>query len=95
MAEGLGMTNEEWKELRSQVDNSFWVMRVIGESRYTLSSGYIQFMLFVQATLHFRTTTTASHVVRIGTEFCIFASTIAYNGCILRDYGCLTYAGRI
>ena len=32
MAEGLGMTKEEWRELRSQVDDSFWVMRVIGES---------------------------------------------------------------
>ena len=32
MAEGLGMTKEEWKELRSQVDDSFWVMRVIGRS---------------------------------------------------------------
>jgi len=30
MAEGLGMTKEEWRELRSQVDDSFWVMRVIG-----------------------------------------------------------------
>lgn len=30
MAEGLGMTKEEWKELRAQVDDSFWVMRVIG-----------------------------------------------------------------
>ena len=32
------MTKEEWKELRSQVDDSFWVMRVIGESSDTLSS---------------------------------------------------------
>ncbi|KAJ8080588.1 hypothetical protein AAF712_003034 [Marasmius tenuissimus] len=30
MAVGLGMTPEEWKELRSQVDESFWVMRAIG-----------------------------------------------------------------
>lgn len=30
MAVGLGMTKDEWKELRSQVDDSFWVMRVIG-----------------------------------------------------------------
>ncbi|TFK74880.1 Clavaminate synthase-like protein [Pluteus cervinus] len=30
MAMGLGMTQDEWKELRSQVDDSFWVMRVIG-----------------------------------------------------------------
>ncbi|KAL0578636.1 hypothetical protein V5O48_003379 [Marasmius crinis-equi] len=30
MAAGLGMTTEEWNELRSQVDKSFWVMRAIG-----------------------------------------------------------------
>ncbi|KZT34373.1 Clavaminate synthase-like protein [Sistotremastrum suecicum HHB10207 ss-3] len=30
MSVGLGMTREEWKQLRSQVDHSFWVMRVIG-----------------------------------------------------------------
>ena len=30
MSVGLGMTSDEWKELRSKVDNSFWVMRVIG-----------------------------------------------------------------
>jgi isopenicillin N synthase-like dioxygenase len=31
MAAGLGMSPEEWAELRSQVDDSFWVMRIIGE----------------------------------------------------------------
>jgi len=30
MASGLGMTSEEWQGLRAQVDDSFWVMRVIG-----------------------------------------------------------------
>lgn len=35
MAVGLGMTEEEWQDLRGQVDDSFWVMRVIGE--YKLS----------------------------------------------------------
>ncbi|CAA7261398.1 unnamed protein product [Cyclocybe aegerita] len=30
MSAGLGMTREEWTELRNQVDDSFWVMRVIG-----------------------------------------------------------------
>ncbi|KII86863.1 hypothetical protein PLICRDRAFT_113458 [Plicaturopsis crispa FD-325 SS-3] len=30
MAVGLGMTPEEWSELRAQVDDSFWVLRVIG-----------------------------------------------------------------
>lgn len=32
MALGLGMSPEEWADLRSQVDHSFWVMRVIGSS---------------------------------------------------------------
>ncbi|KAF8510845.1 hypothetical protein JB92DRAFT_418893 [Gautieria morchelliformis] len=27
---GLGMTSTEWQDLRSRVDDSFWVMRVIG-----------------------------------------------------------------
>ena len=30
MAYGLGMDAEEWHELRAQVDDSFWVMRIIG-----------------------------------------------------------------
>lgn len=30
MAHGLGMSEEEWHELRAQVDGSFWVMRIIG-----------------------------------------------------------------
>lgn len=30
MASGLGMHAEEWNELRAQVDDSFWVMRIIG-----------------------------------------------------------------
>lgn len=30
MAVGLGMAAEEWQQLRSQVNDSFWVMRVIG-----------------------------------------------------------------
>lgn len=30
MATGLGMTPEEWAELRTKVDDSFWVMRAIG-----------------------------------------------------------------
>lgn len=32
MACGLGMDAEEWHELRAQVDDSFWVMRIIGSS---------------------------------------------------------------
>jgi len=30
MADGLGLNDDEWKELRAQVDDNFWVMRVIG-----------------------------------------------------------------
>ncbi|KAI0632094.1 Clavaminate synthase-like protein [Trametes polyzona] len=30
MAAGLGLTSEEWAELRSKVDDSFWIQRVIG-----------------------------------------------------------------
>ncbi|KAI0061684.1 Clavaminate synthase-like protein [Artomyces pyxidatus] len=30
MSVGLGMTPEEWADLRDQVDDSFWVMRIIG-----------------------------------------------------------------
>ncbi len=30
MADGLKMTLEEWEELKSKIDDSFWVMRVIG-----------------------------------------------------------------
>ncbi|KAK6909611.1 hypothetical protein L486_00740 [Kwoniella mangroviensis CBS 10435] len=30
MADGLGMTSEEWDELGGMVNDSFWVMRVIG-----------------------------------------------------------------
>jgi len=30
MAVGLGMTPEEWQELKANVDDSFWVMRIIG-----------------------------------------------------------------
>ncbi|KAI6128805.1 hypothetical protein EDD17DRAFT_1149992 [Pisolithus thermaeus] len=30
MANGLGLSEDEWKELRSQVENSFWIVRAIG-----------------------------------------------------------------
>jgi isopenicillin N synthase-like dioxygenase len=30
MAVGLGMTPDEWQELKASVDESFWVMRIIG-----------------------------------------------------------------
>ncbi|KIY46580.1 Clavaminate synthase-like protein [Fistulina hepatica ATCC 64428] len=29
MADGLGMTADEWEDLRKQIDDSFWVMRLI------------------------------------------------------------------
>ena len=27
---GLGMTEAEWEDLKAQVDDSFWVLRIIG-----------------------------------------------------------------
>jgi hypothetical protein len=27
---GLGMTDAEWEDLKAQVDDSFWVLRIIG-----------------------------------------------------------------
>jgi hypothetical protein len=39
MADGLGMTSEEWVGLRSQVDDSFWVMRIIGMDIHSISDG--------------------------------------------------------
>ena len=39
MAVGLGMTEEEWQDLRGQVDDSFWVMRVIGQYNLSYSLG--------------------------------------------------------
>ena len=30
MAAGLGVTSEEWEELKGNVDDSFWVLRIIG-----------------------------------------------------------------
>lgn len=37
MADGLGMREEEWVRLRRLVDDSFWVMRLIGGSELTFS----------------------------------------------------------
>ncbi len=31
MAMGLGMTDAEWEDLKAQVDDSFWVLRIIGQ----------------------------------------------------------------
>lgn len=30
MAMGLGMTDAEWDDLKTQIDDSFWVLRIIG-----------------------------------------------------------------
>ncbi|KAG8214492.1 hypothetical protein J3R82DRAFT_9547 [Butyriboletus roseoflavus] len=38
MAYGLGMDVEEWHELRAQVDDSFWALRIIGSSPTTSKS---------------------------------------------------------
>lgn len=41
MAIGLGMTQSEWHDLRAQVDDSFWVMRVIGTISFVSSVKYV------------------------------------------------------
>ena len=38
MATGLGMTDTEWEDLKAQVDDSFWVLRIIGPLGYTTLS---------------------------------------------------------
>ena len=30
MAMGIGMTNAEWEDLKAQIDDSFWILRIIG-----------------------------------------------------------------
>ena len=32
MAIGLGVTPEEWEDLRGNIHDSFWILRVIGSS---------------------------------------------------------------
>lgn len=54
MAGGLGMTPEEWSELRAQVDDSFWVLRIIGSFIYALF-GFENYNIF-QDILRFPTT---------------------------------------
>lgn len=65
MALGLGMTDEEWKDLKAQVDDSFWVMRVIGPCSLLYSSRHSPSH---QATLNYPMTTTASRVVLTSTR---------------------------
>ena len=38
MAMGLRMTNAEWEDLKAQVDDSFWVLRIIGLLGYATIS---------------------------------------------------------
>ena len=35
---GLGMTDAEWEDLKSQVDDSFWVLSIIGLLDYAALS---------------------------------------------------------
>jgi hypothetical protein len=70
MADGLGMSPEEWQELRSQVDDSFWVMRVIGRS-IRRSWSWVVFDV-MQAIHLYQMITTASPVAPTG-EFLIWS----------------------
>ena len=45
MAMGLGMTNAEWEDLKAQVDDSFWVLRIIGPLFYTTLSRVLNLRL--------------------------------------------------
>lgn len=38
---GLGMTDAEWEDLKAKVDDSFWVMRIIGLSAVLRCSIYV------------------------------------------------------
>jgi hypothetical protein len=63
MADGLGMSHDEWQELRNQVDDSFWVMRVIGMCTHFGA----QFVFNVMQGIHlYQMIMTASPVAPIG-----------------------------
>ena len=64
MATGLGMTPEEWAELRSKVDDSFWVMRIIGKIVLARHDRPHLTDRSPQDTLPFRMTTMASRAGR-------------------------------
>lgn len=90
MAAGLGVTSEEWEELRENIDDSFWVLRVIGSS-IVPPPAWSEAKPIIQGTLHYQMITTDSHVAR--TSPCLFSfPQIAplIISFIPRDYGCLT-----
>jgi isopenicillin N synthase-like dioxygenase len=58
-ADGLEMSDEEWQELRGLIDNSFWVMRVIGKSLHNPLSD--------KGTHHYHPPQRESHVENIKT----------------------------
>lgn len=66
MAYGLGMNSEEWYELRAQVDDSFWVMRIIG--LFLECSGRARLKL-LQVIRPFPTTMMVSLVEHTSTSF--------------------------
>ena len=91
MAVGLGVTPEEWEELRGNIDDSFWVMRIIGSSIVPPPT-WLRVKSMTQGILNYPMVTTESRVVHTS-MFYFFPSLviplIVYA--ILRDYGCLTY----
>lgn len=92
MADGLGVTPEEWKDLKEKIEESFWVLRIIGSSiippplRSEVKS-------MTQDILHYLTIATDFPVVN--TSSCLPSFLPADNPLtmhfISRDYGCLTY----
>ena len=93
MAIGLGATPEEWEELKGCVDDSFWVMRIIGSlnpppfvvvvKRCMTGSGYPPLPDDHDGfSCGAHRSISTSHILNDHPLTADF---------ILRDYGCLTY----
>lgn len=84
MAAGLGMTSNEWAELQAQVDDSFWVMRVIGALFGRRSLCTTDNLILEQGTRHFPMITMDSPAVHISEDSCI-NSTISCSPYLIRS----------
>ena len=78
MAAGLGMAPNEWAELRAQVDDSFWVMRVIGALFNLRSLCTTGSLILEQGTRHSPMITMDSPAAHISEDTCV-NSIISYS----------------
>ena len=85
---GLGMTNAEWEDLKAQVDDSFWVLRILGLLA-TVRRSTPRPNLKWQDTLLFPLTIRDSLVEPTGKGYEPPIATTLIIICF-RDYGCLT-----